>query len=193
MQDIRISLNTLWSLLDITADLSLTVSFFKAPGSVEKTAISTLFIIVIVPLLSGARVISKVSTLPLPTYISSQSNTLVIHHSPVNCDNTSCKRFFTIHFHQLWYCHPIAGFPGGGSSGKTKKKTPTHQCKRPKKWSFNSWVRKIPWRRIGNPLQHSCLENSMDRGATQTQHTSRPILESCPKRLRSRAKLGELS
>ena len=121
MQDIRISLNTLWSLLDITADLSLTVSFFKAPGSVEKTAISTLFIIVIVPLLSGARVISKVSTLPLPTYISSQSNTLVIHHSPVNCDNTSCKRFFTIHLHQLWYCHPIAGFPGGGSSEKKKK------------------------------------------------------------------------
>ena len=32
---------------------------------------------------------------------------------------------------------------------------------------FHSWVSKIPWRRNGNPLQHSCLENSMDRGAWQ--------------------------
>ena len=24
---------------------------------------------------------------------------------------------------------------------------------------------KIPWRKIANPLQFSCLENSMDRGA----------------------------
>ena len=31
--------------------------------------------------------------------------------------------------------------------------------------SFNPWVRKIPWRRNGNPLQYSCLGNSMGRGA----------------------------
>ena len=30
---------------------------------------------------------------------------------------------------------------------------------------FNPWVRKIPWRRDGNPFQHCCLENSTDRGA----------------------------
>ena len=30
---------------------------------------------------------------------------------------------------------------------------------------FNLWVRKIPWRRSGNPLQYSCLENPMARGA----------------------------
>ena len=30
---------------------------------------------------------------------------------------------------------------------------------------FNPWVGKIPWRRDGNPLQYSCLENPMDRGA----------------------------
>ena len=36
------------------------------------------------------------------------------------------------------------------------------QCKRP---GFHPWVGKIPWRRNGNPLQHSCLENPMDRGA----------------------------
>ena len=29
---------------------------------------------------------------------------------------------------------------------------------------FNSWVGKIPWRRAWQPLQNSCLENSMDRG-----------------------------
>ena len=30
------------------------------------------------------------------------------------------------------------------------------------------WVRKIPWGENGNPLQYSCLENSMDRGAWWT-------------------------
>ena len=33
------------------------------------------------------------------------------------------------------------------------------------KCGFNPWVRKIPCRRYGTPLQYSCLENSMDRGA----------------------------
>ena len=30
---------------------------------------------------------------------------------------------------------------------------------------FYPWVRKIPWRRAWHPLQYSCLENPMDRGA----------------------------
>ena len=30
---------------------------------------------------------------------------------------------------------------------------------------FYPWVGKIPWRRKCNPLQYSCLENSMDGGA----------------------------
>ena len=30
---------------------------------------------------------------------------------------------------------------------------------------FDPWVGKIPWRRACNPLQYSCLENPMDRGA----------------------------
>ena len=29
---------------------------------------------------------------------------------------------------------------------------------------FNPWVRKIPWGVHSNPLQHSCLENPIDRG-----------------------------
>ena len=32
---------------------------------------------------------------------------------------------------------------------------------------FDPWVGKISWRRQGNPLQYSGLENSMDRGAWQ--------------------------
>ena len=32
---------------------------------------------------------------------------------------------------------------------------------------FDPWVRKIPWRRNGNPLHCSCLGNPMDRGAWQ--------------------------
>ena len=36
------------------------------------------------------------------------------------------------------------------------------QCKRPR---LDSWVRKIPWRRNGYPLQYSGLGGSIDRGA----------------------------
>ena len=43
-----------------------------------------------------------------------------------------------------------------------RQKSVCLQCGRP---GFDSWVRKIPWRRNGNPLQHSCLENPMDGGA----------------------------
>ena len=32
---------------------------------------------------------------------------------------------------------------------------------------FHAWVSKIPWKRDGSPLQYSCLENPMDRGAWQ--------------------------
>ena len=36
----------------------------------------------------------------------------------------------------------MQGFPGGASG-----KEPTCQCRRHKRWGFNPWVRKIPWRR----------------------------------------------
>ena len=38
----------------------------------------------------------------------------------------------------------------------------TGQCRR---CGFSPWVGKILWRGHGNPLQYSCLENPMDRGA----------------------------
>ena len=34
-----------------------------------------------------------------------------------------------------------------------------------KRRGFNTWVGKIPWRRKCSPLQYSCLENPMVRGA----------------------------
>ena len=36
---------------------------------------------------------------------------------------------------------------------------------------FDPCVRKIPWRGNGNPLQYSCLENSMNRGVCRPQST----------------------
>ena len=47
-------------------------------------------------------------------------------------------------------------------------KESTCQCRRCKRISFDPWVRKIRRRRNGNPLQYSCLENPMDKGAWQT-------------------------
>ena len=44
-------------------------------------------------------------------------------------------------------------------------KESTCQCWR---HGFNSWAGKISWRRNGNPLQCSCLENPLDEGAWQT-------------------------
>ena len=49
------------------------------------------------------------------------------------------------------------GFPGGSDS-----KSVCLQCGRP---GFNPWVGKTPGEGNGNPLQYSCLENPMDRGA----------------------------
>ena len=52
------------------------------------------------------------------------------------------------------------GFPGG-----TGGKEPTCQCRRHKRHRFHPWVGKIPGGGHGNPLQYSCLDNPMDRGA----------------------------
>ena len=55
--------------------------------------------------------------------------------------------------------HP---FPWGASG-----KESDCQCRRPKRWEFDPYVRKIPGGGHDNPLQYSCLENPMDRGAWQ--------------------------
>ena len=49
----------------------------------------------------------------------------------------------------------MRGFQGGASG-----KEPACQCRRHKRCRFDSWVRKIPWRRAWQPM-----EDPMDRGA----------------------------
>ena len=51
-----------------------------------------------------------------------------------------------------------------GLSGSTSGKEPTYQCRRGERHGFNPWVRRSPGGWHGNPLQYSCLENTMDRG-----------------------------
>ena len=41
-------------------------------------------------------------------------------------------------------------------------KEPVYQCWR-LKLGFDPWVGKIPWKRVGSPLQYSCLENPVVR------------------------------
>ena len=52
------------------------------------------------------------------------------------------------------------------SNGANNKES-VCQCRRYKRHRFHFWTRKIAWRRDGNPLQYSCLENLMDKGAWQ--------------------------
>ena len=68
-------------------------------------------------------------------------------------DKASCSYCDSVVFLELKL---PGGFPG---------KEPACQCRRHERHRFNPWVRKIPWRRKWQPLQYSCLENSMDRGA----------------------------
>ena len=51
-------------------------------------------------------------------------------------------------------------FPGDDSG-----KESTCQCRRQRRPGFDPWVGKIPRKGNGNPVQCSCLENPMDRGA----------------------------
>ena len=60
------------------------------------------------------------------------------------------------------YIYTHMNFPGG-TSGK-ESACNAGDIKRP---GFDPWVGKIPWGDHGNPLQYSCLENPMDRGAWQ--------------------------
>ena len=44
------------------------------------------------------------------------------------------------------------------------KNLPASQRRGHKRFRFDFWVGKIPWRRKCNPLQYSCLESPMERG-----------------------------
>ena len=65
------------------------------------------------------------------------------------------------------------GFPGGANG-----KEPTCWCRRHKRCGFWSlgWKDRSPGEGNGNPLQYSCLENPIDRGAWQgTVHIEKKI------------------
>ena len=51
--------------------------------------------------------------------------------------------------------------------GSTSGKEPTCQCRRHKRCGFDPGSGRSPGGGHGNPLQYSCLENPMDRGAWQ--------------------------
>ena len=70
-----------------------------------------------------------------------------------------CPQFLASETHACLCAHPTLPtlLPWWLSS-----KESTCQFRKP---GFDPWVGKIPWRRKGNPLQCSCLENPMDRGA----------------------------
>ena len=64
-------------------------------------------------------------------------------------------------------CVIWGGKPLDTSSPEMWDKEPAHQCRRYKKRRFDPWVGRSPGTGHGNPLQYSCLENSMDTGAWQ--------------------------
>ena len=51
------------------------------------------------------------------------------------------------------------------SKGGTNGKEPACHCRSCKRGRFDAWGRISPGGGLGNPLQYSCLENRMDRGA----------------------------
>jgi len=53
----------------------------------------------------------------------------------------------------------LQGFPSGSEAKNSPAMQDHRRCR------FDPWVGKSPWRRHGNPLQYSYLENPMDRGA----------------------------
>ena len=55
------------------------------------------------------------------------------------------------------YIYVNMGFLGGSDQGRI--------CRQCRRLSFDPWLWKTPGEGNGSPLQYSCLENSMDRGA----------------------------
>jgi len=63
------------------------------------------------------------------------------------------------------FCH--CGLADGlGFPGRASGKEPICQCRRPKRLGLDSWVRKIPWRRVWQPTPVFLPgESPLDRGA----------------------------
>ena len=55
--------------------------------------------------------------------------------------------YIYVHVYVYVYIHTVyIGFLGGANN-----KVPAYQCRRHKRCGFNSWVRKIPWRKTWQP------------------------------------------
>ena len=77
----------------------------------------------------------------------------------------------------LWSCRTLKSLEGlprwheveknSSATRWSSGKESACQGRRHNSCNFDPWVRKIPWNRKWHPLQHSCLETSMDRGARQ--------------------------
>ena len=76
------------------------------------------------------------------------------------------------------------GFPGD------RGKESTCQCRRLKKLGFHPSEGKIPWRRACQPLQDSCLENPLGRGAWRATVHGVTKSQTELKRLSTHAPLG---
>ena len=78
--------------------------------------------------------------------------------SPGKSTGVGCHRLLQELSHRKFKLTVInMGFPGG-----TTGKDLTCQCRRCKRYGFDQWIGKTPGEGHNNPLQYSCLENSMD-------------------------------
>ena len=84
-------------------------------------------------------------------------------HSTIN-GNLACFQFGEI---TNYATLSILTYVFRASQVAVSGKEPSCQCRRRKRCWFDPCVGKIPWRKAGQPLQNSCLENPMDRGACQ--------------------------
>ena len=74
------------------------------------------------------------------------------------------------------------GFPAAVSG-----KEPACQCRTHERHGFDHSVGKIPWRRAGNALHYSCLENPIDRGAWRAAVRGVAKSQTRPQRLSTHA------
>ena len=96
---------------------------------------------------------------------------IIWHNHLLNYRETSCPKSSKTNLptpdcgegKHIIYCRAPSkerGFPSD-----TSGKEPACKYRRSKRCRFNPWLRRSPGKGCGEPLQYSCLENPMDRGA----------------------------
>ena len=116
-------------------------------------------------------VLPSLSSLTLSSAVAPYNHQLLCFHScqhkVVYCVVSTCtwlsSFYCTLHTACIQQVlSKYQGFPGG-ASGKEHASNAGDIMRH----GLDPWVGKRPWRRAGNPLQYSCMENLMDRGAQQ--------------------------